>query len=101
MLGQNFAHCVARFAVVGVQGSIAERDKNSHEIKTMLLVAENFLHPFRGELKAPGSLIEGHVPDAILKVERGRFPRAVSQAAPGRSGYRPRRHYDRRTRCLA
>ena len=35
--------------------------------------------------------------------ERGRFPRAepYTPHAPGRSGNRPRRHYDRRARCLA
>ncbi len=29
-------------------------------------------------------LIEGHIPDAILKVEQVRFPQAISQIAPGR-----------------
>jgi len=34
--------------------------------------------------RAPCSF-EGRVPDAILKAEQGRFPRAVSQTAPGRT----------------
>jgi len=44
---------------------------------------------------------EGRFLDAILKVERVRFLRAVSQSALGRLGYRPLRHYDRGARCLA
>ncbi len=41
--------------------------------------------------KKLSSLIEGHIPDAILKVERARCPPAVSQIACGRFGNSPGR----------
>jgi hypothetical protein len=73
---------------------------------------------FRYVIPHRTSLSEGRFLDAILKVERVRFLRAVSQTALGRSGYHkqwtqfaqcklPRfhcyalRHYDRGARCLA
>jgi hypothetical protein len=45
----------------------------------------------RGEVKERISLVNGHIPDAILKVERERCPGAVSQIAFGRFGNSPGR----------
>src|SRR5580700_3964599 len=45
----------------------------------------------RGELKEFISLVQGHIPDAILKVERERCPGAVSHIAFGRFGNSPGR----------
>jgi hypothetical protein len=70
------------------------RPESNKQQKKFVTGSEGWLRPPEflefapyDELKKRRSLIEGHVPDAILKVERVRFPRTVSQAVPGRFGH--------------
>jgi hypothetical protein len=53
--------------------------ENSRRIRAMRLGCRNFLIAPRDELKESISLVQGHIPDAILKVERERCPRARSR----------------------
>ena len=81
----------SRLSQLRRRDSEQEAKKDSRYINEIAPAAKFSCHTYRDGLKAPISLVYGHVPDAILKVERERCPGAVSQIAFGRFGNSPGR----------